>query len=230
MSPVLCAAFALGAALLASLPATARAADADAHGVELALRTGYGSPMSPGSTANPYELGGGGRAGYAGHHLYAGLYLDRWLGGSGYLGAIRNTDSAWTGGADACLNAVIAGVVTVRPAIGLGAVTTSVTTNESPPYTQSFSTFYVEPSLTFLASWRSFFVGFDIGWMVSSRSRSSTVPPSAATSSPRCSTGAWCSSRSERSSGRDRSPTRRGGAAKARCQALSLDAVAESCR
>jgi hypothetical protein len=141
--------------------------------VELALRTGYGSPMDPGSPANPYGLGVGGRAGFAGYHVYAGLYADRWFGGSGTAGPydgpgssgaqITNHDSAWTFGGELGLNAAVGGIVTIRPMIGLGRVTTSVTASETPPDKISFSTLYFEPSLTFLVSWRSFFVGLDAG-------------------------------------------------------------------
>jgi hypothetical protein len=146
---------------------SARAEDASGPRFELALRTGYGAPISPGGTANPFAFGTGGRAGFAGYSFYGGVFADRWFGSTWYSGEFRNSWSTWVWGAEVALDAVgevipgnrrhAAWFAVIRPSLSVGDISVAGNGPSSP---------FVGLGLTLLASVGSIFFGVDSAVML----------------------------------------------------------------
>jgi hypothetical protein len=123
--------------------------------------------------------------GYAGHSVYGGLYADRWFGAGGGIYESPSNVSTWALGGEFGLNFVLAGFLTIRPAIGVGRVAASATwfdyaslhAGGQSYFTSPFSSAYYQPSLTVLASWRYFFVGLDAGVVLTLAQPQLIFPP-----------------------------------------------------
>jgi Autotransporter beta-domain len=180
---------ATGLASCSAAALTLTAGDAHALGpvdVEVAGVLGVGTdPLSHGGP-NPLSVVGGGRAGVALHGLYAGVALAYAAGGTdshgsftyvstGRVAAPSSSDHAWMYGVEAGYGFRLAGLLTIRPQVGLGDLTLSYAQPTGSdicglPCNQTLSGHvdspYVLPGVTVLASLGVLLVGADAGALI----------------------------------------------------------------
>jgi len=153
----LLAAAAIAAALTGSV-----AGDAHALGpidLEVAAKAGAGTNPSSGPI-NPLGFGLGGRAGVSFFGIYGGVDVMYYLGGSQSVAGESVSAHTLMYGLDLGYNFKLT-ILTIRPQLGLGNFT--VTSN---PGGFSASNLYLEPGVTGLVSFGTFFVGADANLLV----------------------------------------------------------------
>jgi hypothetical protein len=156
----------LGTALAAATATLA--ADAKALGpVEVEAGVKVGAATNPFSAdPNPLGLGLGGRAGLSFLHIYGGVSVIDYFGGtkSPQLGSPAQVeDHSLLYGIEAGYGFELLELLTVRPLLGIGNYTLKSTIGGAD---LSTSNLYLEPSLVGLFALKPLFVGVDVGALI----------------------------------------------------------------